>query len=87
MFNIVCSNIRGLERGLKFPYIGKLIIEGELSIVGLVETKHTILDRKRIRRVWGNDEFAWCDVKACDSDIGGIISIWDLNGFVKRRGS
>lgn len=75
MFNIGSWNVRGLGSGPKFSYIKKFIDRNDLCLYGLVETKHKEIDRKTIRRLWGNDDFEWCDVAANShgSGFSGVL--------------
>lgn len=79
--NLLFLNVRGLGRGERCISIRKLIHRRKLSLVGLVETKHGRSFNRRIRRMWGNDEFEWCESLASETYSGGIITVWDPNIF------
>ena len=49
--------------------------------MGLVETKHKISFKTRLRRIWGNDEYDMCEDFASDTNSGGIVVAWDKNTF------
>ena len=57
--------------------------------MGLVETKHRQLFQPRLRRLWGNDDYDYCEVLASETHGGGIIAVWDKQTFhasVKHKG-
>ena len=57
--------------------------------MGLVETKHRKPIQSRIKRLWGNDEYDFCEVFASNTNSGGIIAVWDKQSFnvsVKHTG-
>lgn len=81
MNNVGCQNIRGLGKGPKLPHISKLVEEHKFLVLELLETKHSRLERYKVRRIWGNDVFSWADVPATDSGSKGIVIIWDSEGF------
>lgn len=74
-------NARGLGRGEKCITIKNLISLHKISILGLVETKHRNSFRSRVRRMWGNDSFDWCESLASETNSGGLVAIWDPNVF------
>lgn len=82
MINVGSWNIRGLGKGPKFAPIGQFIASNHISIVGLLETKHMTIDKRTVRRIWGNYEFKWVDSPASEGGRGGIVLIWDPNCFV-----
>lgn len=49
--------------------------------MGLVETKHRNSFNRRVRRMWGCDEYEWCEALASESYSRGIIAIWDPDWF------
>ena len=49
--------------------------------MGLVETKHRKSFQSRIKRIWGNDEYDFCEVFASDTNGGGLITVWDKQTF------
>ena len=61
-----------------------------ISFMGLVETKHTKSFQPRLKRLWGNDEYEFCEAFASNTNSGGIIAVWDKKSFtasVKHSGS
>ena len=73
----LCWNIRGLGKGEKIIAIRKLVEKNKITFLGLVETKHKKTIKSRIKRMWGNDEYGFCEVFANDRNGGGLIAIWD----------
>ena len=58
--------------------------------MGLVETKHRKYFQTRLKRIWGNDEYDFCEVFASDTNGGGMITVGDkqtFNASVKHTGS
>ena len=58
--------------------------------MGLVETKHRKYFQTRLKRIWGNDEYDFCEVFASDTYGGGMITVGDkqtFNASVKHTGS
>ena len=56
----------------------------------LVETKHRKYCQTRLKRIWGNDEYDFCEVFASDTYGGGMITVGDkqtFNASVKHTGS
>ena len=37
--------------------------------------------RSRLKRMWGNDEYDFCEVYASDTNGGGILAVWDTGTF------
>lgn len=70
-----------MGRGEKCIYIRDLIRRNKASLVGLVETKHRHSFGRRVRRMWGNDDFEWCESLASETHSGGIVVIWDQTMF------
>ena len=77
VMNSLFWNIRGIGKGEKIVTIKKLIDKHKISFVGLVETKHKRTLRNRIRRLWGNDDYDFCEVFASEAYGGGVVAIWD----------
>lgn len=50
--------------------------------MGLVETKLSTITPQIIRRCWGNDDFGWDDIPACNGS-GGLLLIWGVSSFQK----
>ena len=49
--------------------------------MGLVETKHRISFRNRMKRMWGNDDYDFCEVYASDTNGGRVMAVWDKQTF------
>ena len=49
--------------------------------MGLVETKHRKTIKRRVKRLWGSDDYEWCESLATETYGGDIISVWDLGKF------
>ena len=57
--------------------------------MGLVERKHRKPFQSRLKRLWGNDEYDFCEIFASNTNSGGIIAVWDKQSFnasVKHTG-
>lgn len=79
--NLLSWNVRGLGRGEKCITIKELIRKNNISLLGLVETKHKNSFIRRIRRMWGRDDYDWCESLASNTNSGGLIAIWDNTCF------
>ena len=79
--NCLLWNIRGIGKGEKSLSIRDLVKMKKISFMGLVETKHRHPFQNRFRRLWGNDEYDFCEIMASDTHAGGIIAIWDTQSF------
>lgn len=75
--NFLMWNVRGLGRGEKCIGIRSLINMHKVGVLGLVETKHRNSFGSRVRRMWGNDSFDWCESLASETHSGGLIAVWD----------
>lgn len=81
IMNWLFWNVRGLGKGEKCISIRKLVEKHKLSVLAMVETKHRHSFARRVRRIWGRDEYEWCESLASDTSSGGIIAIWDPENF------
>lgn len=79
--NLLLWNVRGLGRGEKCITIRNLIRMHKVAFLGLVETKHRNSFQSRVRRMWGNDSFDWCESLASETSSGGLLAIWDPTVF------
>ena len=87
--NCLFWNIRGIGKGEKTVSIKTLVHKKNIAFMGLVETKHRKPFKSRLKRLWGNDEYDFCEVFASDTGSGGIIVVWDKHSFnasVKHTG-
>lgn len=82
LMNFLFWNIRGVGKREKTTSIGNLVVKNKISFMGLVETKHLKSLHCRMRRMWGNDDFDFCEVFANDNYAGGIVAVWDPDCFV-----
>ena len=80
--NCLVWNIRGIGKGEKSLSIRKIIQEKKITFMGLVETKHRNSIQFRLKRMWGNEEFEFCEVFATDMNGGGVIAVWDSKTFM-----
>ena len=58
--------------------------------MGLVETKHRKPFQPRLKRLWGNDNYDYCEIVASVTHGGGLIAVWDKQSFhasAKHTGS
>ena len=80
--NCITWNIRGIGKGEKSISIRKMIEKRKITFLGLVETKHRNSIQYRLKRMWGNEEFEFCEVFASDTYGGGVIAVWDSKTFI-----
>lgn len=70
--------------------IRNIVKKRKISFMGLVEKKHRRSFRNIMKRLWGNDEYDFCEVFASDTYAGGIIAAWDMKTFnvsIKHSGN
>ena len=79
--NCLLWNIRGIGKGEKIMSIRSLVKNKKIAFMGLVETKHKISFKSRIKRIWGNDDYDLCEEFASDTNSGGIVVVWDKHSF------
>lgn len=80
--NFLFWNVCGLGKGEKNMSIQKLVGKYNIYFLGMVETKHRRPIKRRIKRLWGCDDFDWCESLASDTYGGGIVTIWDPAIFI-----
>ena len=68
--NCLFWNIRGIGKGEKTMSIRTLVKNKNIAFLGLVETKHRKPFKPRLKRLWGNDEYDYCEVFASDTCSG-----------------
>ena len=79
--NCLVWNIRGIGKGEKALSITSIIKSKDIDFMGLVKTKHKKSFKSRIKRLWGNDDYEFCEVFASETNSGGLIVVWDKNSF------
>ena len=75
--NCLFWNIRGIGKGEKVLTLRKMLVSHKISFLALVETKHKRSLKRRIKRVWGNEDYEMCEAFASDTNSGGLVAIWD----------
>lgn len=73
LMNCACWDVYGLGSREKLSTINKLVRKSSFSFLGLVETKHKRTCDRKVRRIWNNDEFEWCEVLANDNGRDCIV--------------
>ncbi|XP_071728449.1 uncharacterized protein [Rutidosis leptorrhynchoides] len=82
--NLLSINLQGSKVRRKRCWVKEMCFEKGVQFVGIQETKMTHLELFRIKSLWGNYNFDY----ACSlarGFLGGILSIWDPNSFVKDQ--
>ena len=79
--NCLLWNIRGIGKGEKALSIRSIVKSKDIAFMGLVETKHRKPFKSRIKRLWGNDDYEFCEVFASDTNSGGLVVVWDKHSF------
>ncbi|XP_057529808.1 uncharacterized protein LOC130808348 [Amaranthus tricolor] len=88
--NCLFWNIRGIGIGEKIVPIRSLVEKKKVTFMGLAETKHKRSVQNRLKRMWGNDDYDFCEVYASETNGGGVIAVWDKQTFIassKHMGS
>lgn len=85
MMNYLVWNVRGLGKGEKCMTIRNLVAKNRINFLGLIETKHRNTIRRRLKRMWGCDDFAFCESLASETHAGGIVAVWDNSKFCVSR--
>ena len=87
--NYLFWNIRGIGKGEKTVSIRSLVKKHKVNFLGLVESKHKKPFQPRLKRLWGDDDYDFCEIFASDTNSGGIIVVWDKQSFkasMKHKG-
>lgn len=82
IMNFVVWNVRGVGKGEKCLIIKNLVGKYKIGFLGLIETKHRQTIRNRLKRMWGSDDFVFCESFASETHAGGIVTVWDHSKFV-----
>ena len=61
--------------------ISSMVKNKKIAFMGLVETKHKKSFKSRLKRLWGNDDYDFCEAFASDTNSGGIVVVWDKHSF------
>ncbi|XP_050238460.1 uncharacterized protein LOC126687951 [Mercurialis annua] len=76
-FNFVSWNYRGgLSFARKCRFIRSLVLNQNLSLLGLIETKKEHFDDFSVRILWPNLDFEFCFVPSVGAS-GGLLCIWN----------
>ena len=78
--NILSYNIRGLDRGIKWASIRKLVGKHKVDVLCLQETKRDSLSKADCQVLWGHPDVAW-EWQPAENTVGGLLCIWDNNNF------
>ena len=81
---IAMWNVREVGASHKSMAVAKLIKEGDLDFIGLVEAKHATIDERRIKSWWNGDEVVWHDVAAMDGR-GRLVCCWKESSFISSE--
>ena len=87
--NYLFWNIRGIGKGEKTVSIRSLVKKHKVNFLGLVESKHKKPFQPRLKRLWGDDDYDFCEIFASDTNSGGILVVWDKQSFkasMKHKG-
>lgn len=82
--NYLSVNIRGTGVDGKDAWVRDMVKANEVDFLVMQETKTQGLDRQCVERFWGRGSFEF-EVVDPTGLSGGLVSIWDSNGFVKDR--
>ena len=74
--SFVCWYSREVGSSGKGTAIRKVGLEVKPVVFSLVETKHSKISDRLIRKWWGGGDCSWCDVVANEGN-GGLICMWD----------
>ena len=67
--NIVSYNVRGLERGVKWAAIKRLVKKHQLDMLCIQETKKEQIDKTMCQALWGDSEVSW-DIQPATNTTG-----------------
>ena len=83
--NIVSYNVRGLERGVKWAAIKRLVKKHQLDMLCIQETKKEQIDKNMCQALWGDSEVSW-DIQPATNTAGGLLCLGNEQAFkVERR--
>lgn len=74
--NLLSWNVRQLGGHGKIGSIRKLVMEMRVTFLGSSKTKTKDLVERRVRKLWGDDNFGWATMDANDQGGGGLLCIW-----------
>ena len=83
---IITYNIRGSGRGVNWGAVKKLVVNEQVDMLCLRETKKEMVDRTTCQALWGDLEVKWATSPAVNS-AGGILCIWSESSFVPKKAS
>ena len=77
---ILCWNVRGLGSSVKKGIVKKLVIEKQIQMLMLYETKPEKVEYNIIQSLWADENFEWVSI-ASKGRSGGLITMWDKSSF------
>jgi len=78
--NIISYNVRGLERGVTWAAIKRMVCKEKINMLCIQETKKENIDVSLCQALWGDKEVGWEWLPAA-SATGGLLCIWSEEVF------
>ena len=78
--NIISYNVRGLERGVTWAAIKRMVCKEKINMLCIQETKKENIDVSLCQALWGDKEVGW-DWQPAASTTGGSLCIWSEEVF------
>jgi len=82
--NILSYNVRGLERGVKWSAIRRMVRKHNADILCLQETKKVKIDNSMCQAIWGEADVCW-EMQPSINTAGGLLCLWNGNRFKVER--
>ena len=78
--NIISYNVRGLERGVTWATIKRMVRKEKIDMLCIQETKKENIDVSLCQALWGDKEVGWEWLPAA-SATNGLLCIWSEEVF------
>ena len=82
--NIITYNVRGLEKGVKWAAIRRLVKKESADMICIQETKKETIEKSMCQALWGDPEVSW-EVQPTSNTTGGILCMWSEKIFKLER--
>lgn len=77
---IMSFNVRGLGEGAKRRVIKERVIQNQVEVLFIQESKLQHVDKRICSQIWGDSSFDWRSIPAINRG-GGLVCIWNPTTF------
>ena len=71
---VLCWNVRGLGSSVKKGIVKKLVLENQIQMLMLQETKLENVEYNIVQSLWADENFEWVSI-ASKGKAGGLITM------------